>query len=128
MKINVYCYRCGSSLDVIEDYAEGYPFSGIVLKVEPCADCSKDDVEPDFVELLNNEVKWHENNIVQDENTEKQDAFINGIRQAIFLIVKAKRGLTSRAADETICDCSHDVYENVVNPGHCMACGKPFRR
>lgn len=38
------------------------------------------------------------------------------------------RNLTPRAADETICTCSHDVYENVVNPGHCMACGKPFRR
>ena len=37
-------------------------------------------------------------------------------------------GLTKRAADETICTCSHDAYENVVNPGHCMACGKPFRR
>ena len=31
------------------------------------------------------------------------------------------------AVDETICSCSHDVYENVVSPGNCMACGKPFR-
>lgn len=41
---------------------------------------------------------------------------------------KHLRLLTPRASDETICACSHDVYENVVNPGHCMACGKPFRR
>lgn len=41
--------------------------------------------------------------------------------------VKA-RLLTKRAADETICTCSHDKYENINKPGHCMACGKPFHR
>ena len=37
------------------------------------------------------------------------------------------RLLTPLAVDKTICHCSHDNYENVVNPGHCMNCGKPFR-
>lgn len=51
------------------------------------------------------------------------------------LVVSAKdvygwfyRKLTKRAADETICTCTQNKYENVVNPGHCMACGKPFRQ
>lgn len=65
-----------------------------------CPDCSGNDIEPDYIiEFLNNEVNWHENNILQDENKEKQSAFINGIRHAIFLIVKAKHELTSRASD-----------------------------
>ena len=38
-----------------------------------------------------------------------------------------ERRPTPLAVDETICACSHDVYENVVSPGNCMACGKPFR-
>lgn len=63
-----------------------------------CPDCSGNDVEPDYIELLNNEIKWHEENIVQDE-TKKQSAFIKGIKQARFLIAKAERELTKRAAD-----------------------------
>lgn len=99
MKINVYCYKCNSNLEVVEEYAEGYPFSGVTVKVEPCFDCSKEnDIEPDYIEFLNNEVGWHEENIAE-EITEKHKAFIDGIRHAIFLIVKAKRELTSRAAD-----------------------------
>lgn len=30
-------------------------------------------------------------------------------------------------ADETICTCTHDAYESIVNRGHCDRCGKPFR-
>jgi hypothetical protein len=35
---------------------------------------------------------------------------------------------TPRAADEAICTCTHDVYENPSKPGHCHGCGKPLRR
>ena len=31
-------------------------------------------------------------------------------------------------ANEAICICTHDVYESAVNPGHCMACGKPLKQ
>jgi hypothetical protein len=38
------------------------------------------------------------------------------------------RLLTQRAADETICTCTHDAYESIFKPVHCDRCGKPFRR
>ena len=83
-----------------EKYPEAVYCTGCGDEIIPlCPDCSGNDIDPDYIELLKNEVKWHENNIVQDENKEKQSAFINGIRHATFLIVKAKHELTSRAAD-----------------------------
>lgn len=40
MDINVYCYACNSSLEVVEEYNEGYPFGGVTVKVNPCPDCA----------------------------------------------------------------------------------------
>jgi len=50
-----------------------------------------------------------------------------GNHKQVVIVVK-EAAQPARAADETICHCLHDVYDNVVNSGHCMACGKPFRR
>jgi hypothetical protein len=52
---------------------------------------------------------------------------INSLLQDLETWREYERLLTQLAVDETICTCSHDVYENVVSPGNCMACGKPFR-
>ena len=46
MDINVYCYKCNSSLEVVEEYNEGYPFHGITVKVEPCPECAAQQSAP----------------------------------------------------------------------------------
>jgi hypothetical protein len=52
---------------------------------------------------------------------------INSLLQDLETWREYERLLTQLAVNETICSCSHGVYDNVVNPGNCMACGKPLR-
>ena len=32
------------------------------------------------------------------------------------------------ASVETLCRCSHDVYEDILKPGYCTACGKVLKQ
>lgn len=75
---------------------------------------------------IEQEIEWCEAHMGESANgVEFEKGFIAGLKQALRFEKAVEQ---MRAADETICACSHDKYENPNKPGHCMACGKPFRR
>ena len=67
-----------------------------------------------------NDSYWWDNVAISDQFQIRGEYRLDPFTNTVSL-------LTPLAVDETICACSHDVYENVVSPGNCMACGKPFR-
>jgi tRNA(Ile2) C34 agmatinyltransferase TiaS len=63
MDINVYCYRCNSPLEVVEEYTEGYPFHGVTVKINPCPDCAaQQSVQGDKM-IIEIESDWRETGI-----------------------------------------------------------------